>query len=106
MSFLLFWRAASISFKRNSVAFSNRWKQHAVREIGEIRDDTTDRDGSSLETIDVQSIMEMPQPKSTTFTALPSDSRVEIKGPRIAEGSIILEDDGKSPKVLAYISVG
>lgn len=42
------------------------------------RDDTTDRDGSSLESIDVQSLMESQQ-KSTVFTALPSDSRVETK---------------------------
>ncbi|RCN30776.1 hypothetical protein ANCCAN_23448 [Ancylostoma caninum] len=78
----------------------------AVRETGALRDDTTDRDGSSLEIVDVQSIMELPQQKSTVFTALTSDSRVETKGPMIAEGSIKLEDDGRSPKVLAYISVG
>ncbi|KAK6739899.1 hypothetical protein RB195_008408 [Necator americanus] len=78
----------------------------AVREVGEPRDDVTDRDVSSLEPCDIESYIEQPNKSKFTYTALPSDSRIEAKEPLNVEGSIKLEDDGRSAKVVAYISVG
>ncbi|CAJ0599910.1 unnamed protein product [Cylicocyclus nassatus] len=80
-------------------------EMNAVRELGSPRDDATDRDGLSLETIDVQSAVDLPQ-HETFYIAMPDDSRIETKGSANIQGSIKLEDDGKSPKVLAYINVG
>ncbi|VDN25855.1 unnamed protein product [Cylicostephanus goldi] len=80
-------------------------EMNAVRELGSPQDDATDRDGLSLETIDVHSVVDLRQ-HGTFYVAMPDESRIETKGSTNIQGSIKLADDGKSPKVLAYINVG
>ncbi|KAK6054218.1 hypothetical protein COOONC_08275 [Cooperia oncophora] len=80
----------------------------AIRETGERRDDETDRDGSSMEALDILSEVEadiVEEKKCTSYVGLPSSAAVKGKGPTRKRGSIKLEDKGQSQKVIAYITV-
>ncbi|PIO59488.1 hypothetical protein TELCIR_13908 [Teladorsagia circumcincta] len=61
-----------------------------------------------MEIIDILSEVEadiVEEKKCTSYVGLPSPSVIKAKGPVKKRGSIKLEDDGRSQKVIAYITV-
>ncbi|XGW17085.1 hypothetical protein V3C99_002032 [Haemonchus contortus] len=79
----------------------------AIREPGERGDDATERDGSSMEAVDILSDVEydVGDRKRVTYIGLPSSFEIKVKEPMKKRGSIELEDDGRSKKVIAHITV-
>ncbi|WKY00274.1 hypothetical protein Q1695_014822 [Nippostrongylus brasiliensis] len=85
-------------------------RKMAIREVGRKMDDCTDRDGSSMEAVDIVSEMETysfpekEEKKTSTFLAMPSDAQIK-KEIKKTQGVVELDDNGKSSKVIAYIAV-
>ncbi|VDM64428.1 unnamed protein product [Angiostrongylus costaricensis] len=79
----------------------------AIRENGDRRDDSTERDEPSIEIVDIGSDMSTTAKpkKSTKFVGLPSESQSPTKVATTSRGLAKLEDDGVSSKVLACIVV-
>ncbi|VDO59216.1 unnamed protein product [Haemonchus placei] len=79
----------------------------AIREPGERGDDATERDGSSMEAVDILSDVEydVGDRKRVTYIGLPSSFENKVKEPMKRRGLVELEDDGRSRKVIAHITV-
>ncbi|KAJ1363482.1 hypothetical protein KIN20_023360 [Parelaphostrongylus tenuis] len=80
----------------------------AVRETGKKQDDSTDLDASSIKYTDIvsETCTTSEPKKSVKFVNLTSECQSQAKGVTTSGGSVKLEDDGISSKILAHIMVG